>query len=391
LTRNSLLKPARISSIMQLRGVRIARGGGQIRRLDVRRYMVRSQSKPIWYNVTWCKSFWRCDCPFNTKTRQTCKHIYAVLNRISETETDPPARFDAEPCPSCGHHEPVVRRGYYKSRSGLVQRYQCKRCGVKFTARTGFTGMKYNASLITAALDLYFKGLSLRSITDHLNQIHALHISHLTVYRWVKKYVRLTGRFARRLRPRLSKTWHADEMKIRVDGKPRNLWNLMDHKTRYLVAVQITKRKGTKEAERLLTNSLRKTGLHHLDVISDGLSSYDRAIEHMRKKNSLPKIRHHTDVGLSKRKSNNRLERLNGTTRERLKTMRGLDNDKSSRKFTEGYATYYNLIRPHSALQGKTPGQAAKTWRPKNTNRWHSLIKASLEGIRERRNELSDS
>jgi transposase-like protein len=237
--------------------------------------------------------------------------------------------------------------------------------------------MKYNASLITAALDLYFKGLSLRSITDHLNQIHALNISHLTVYRWVKKYVRLTGRFARRLKPRVSKTWHADEMKIRVNGEPRNLWNLMDHKTRYLIVAQITNRRRTREAERLLTNGLRKTALQQLDVISDGLSSYDRAIEHMRENNSLPRIRHHTDAGLSKRKSNNRLERLNGTTRERLKTMRGLDSDRSSRKFAEGYANYYNLIRPHSALGGKTPGHAAKAWKAKGTNRWISLIKDS--------------
>lgn len=151
----------------------------------------------------------------------------------------------------------------------------------------------------------------------------------------------------------------------------------MDHKTRYLVVVQITKRKGTKEAERLLANGLRKTALQQLDVISDGLSSYDRAIEHMRKNNSLPKIRHHTDAGLSKRKSNNRLERLNGTTRERLKTMRGLDNDRSSREFAEGYANYYNLIRPHSALGGKTPSQAARAWEAKKANRWISLIKDS--------------
>jgi len=242
--------------------------------------------------------------------------------------------------------------------------------------------MKYNASLITAALDLYFKGLSLRSIADHLNQIHGLHISHLTVYRWIKKYIRLIMRFARRLKPKLSETWHADEMRIRVNGKLRNLWNLMDHKTRYLIVVRITRRKGTREAERLLANGLRKITLKHLEIISDGLNSYRGAVEDTRKKNPHCRIRHHSDTGLSKQKSNNRLERLNGTTRERLKTMRGLDNDKSSKKFAEGYAAYYNLIRPHSALRGKTPSQAAKTWQPKGTNRWLSLIKDSAQSIR---------
>lgn len=364
-----------VTSIIGLRGARIARNASQIRRLDAWHYKVRSQSSSAWYNVSWQKRFWRCDCKFNTRTHQTCKHIYAVLNRITEPELE----HSPETCPNCASHGKVVRRGYYKSRSGIVQRYQCERCGIKFSARTGYKGMKYNVSVITTALDLYFKGLSLRSIADHLNQIHGFHTSHLTVYRWVHKYMQLIVSYVKRLRPVVSRTWHADEMRVKVNGGLRNLWNLMDHDTRYLIAVQMTKRKGAREAKQLLTNGLNRTERKQLSLISDGLNSYQRAVGDLQNTDTRIRIKHISDCGLVKRKSNNRLERFNGTLRERVRLMRGLANDESSKRFAEDYAAYYNHVRHHTALHGRTPGQAAKTWRPTGGNRWHSLIKASLD------------
>jgi transposase-like protein len=238
--------------------------------------------------------------------------------------------------------------------------------------------MKYTASVITSALDLYFKGLSLRSIADHLSQIHGFHTSHLTVYRWVRTYMRLIVSYVRQLKPRLSRTWHADEMSVKVSGTASNLWNLMDHRTRYLVAVQIRKYKGATQAKQLLANGLRKAEQKRLVLISDGQRSYPRAVRNLQKTNASISIKHVVDSGLAKRQSNNRLERLNGTVRQRLKTMRGLDNTESSRRFARDFAVYYNYIRPHFGLRGKTPSQAARTWSPTMGNRWYSLIRDSV-------------
>ena len=176
------------------------------------------------------------------------------------------------------------------------------------------------------------------------------------------------------LTPQVSQTWHADEMRIGVDGNLRNLWNLMDHRTRYLLAIQVTKRKGAAEVKRLLDSGLQASKRTKLTLISDGLASYHKAVaDYSREKG--PTIRHRADTALAKRDSNNRLERLNETVRQRIKTMRGLDNDRSSRIFARGFAAYYNHVRPHSTLKGKTPGEAAKAWKPTGTNRWLSLIR----------------
>lgn len=71
-------------------------------------------------------------------------------------------------CRWCGLDDMVIKKGIRYNRSGPVQIYYCKRCKKKFSSRTGFEGMKSRASAVVTALDLYFRGLSLRQVAQHL-------------------------------------------------------------------------------------------------------------------------------------------------------------------------------------------------------------------------------
>jgi len=55
--------------------------------------------------------------------------------------------------------------------------------------------------------------------------------------------------------------------------------------------------------------------------------------------------------------------------------MRGLDNDKSAEKMLEANRIYYNYIRPHQALNGKTPAEKAGIDLQLEGNKWEELIK----------------
>jgi Integrase core domain len=55
--------------------------------------------------------------------------------------------------------------------------------------------------------------------------------------------------------------------------------------------------------------------------------------------------------------NNNRIERLNGTSRERIKVQRGWKSMKTP--LAEGARIQYNFVKPHMALNGQTPAQAA--------------------------------
>jgi hypothetical protein len=76
-------------------------------------------------------------------------------------------------------------------------------------------------------------------------------------------------------------------------------------------------------------------------------------------------------VGIRARETNNIVERLHGTLKDRTKPMRGLKSFESTKSLLEGYAVHYNCVRPHQSLGGKTPAQAARMEVPSN---WRGLI-----------------
>ena len=56
------------------------------------------------------------------------------------------------------------------------------------------------------------------------------------------------------------------------------------------------------------------------------------------------------------------IERLHGTIRQRNKIVRGLDDENTAQTMMDGMQIYYNFIRPHMALDGKTPAQQEYFW-----------------------------
>ena len=68
---------------------------------------------------------------------------------------------------------------------------------------------------------------------------------------------------------------------------------------------------------------------------------------------------------------NNKMERLNGEIRDREKVMRGLK--RVDTPILTGYQLYHNYIRPHEALDGKTPAEAAGI-KIIGENKWVTII-----------------
>jgi hypothetical protein len=76
-------------------------------------------------------------------------------------------------------------------------------------------------------------------------------------------------------------------------------------------------------------------------------------------------------VGITARETNNIVERLHGTLKDRTRCMRGLKAYDSTKLLLEGWSVHYNCVRPHQSLGGKTPAQAARMNIPNN---WKGLI-----------------
>jgi len=248
--------------------------------------------------------------------------------------------------------------------------------------------MKASPQVITAALDLYLKGISLRSITDHLKQFYGLKVNCSTVLRWIHRYIKLMSEYVKDLMPQVSDRWNADETTINVNGHYRWLWNLMDSETRFLLSSRLTHTRRDHEAVNLFWEGKLRSGKTPTEVVTDGLTSYESAF-----RTAFPKgTRHIRSPRFIDRTNNNLIERLHGTIKDRTKVTRGLEQDKSDNKIVQGFGIYYNFIRDHSALNGKTPAEAANIDTGLEGNRWKRLIAKSAEEVSKRevkRNRVS--
>lgn len=65
------------------------------------------------------------------------------------------------------------------------------------------------------------------------------------------------------------------------------------------------------------------------------------------------------------------MERMNGDIRDREKVIRGVKKEDSPT--LKGYRIFHNYIRPHMALNGKTPAEACGI-KVEGQNKWITLI-----------------
>jgi putative transposase len=360
----------------ELRGKEIATASSQIERLSQLNYRVESQSGHGFYAVAKRDGVWGCSCPDHIYREVKCKHIWAVEFSLRLREAVQPQVTVIEPidvhaCLYCQSPQ-IVKDGVRHNNHGNIQKFRCKACGHYFTINLGFERMKHSPQGITAAMQLYFSGESLRNTAKSLRLI-GVEVSHKTVYCWIKKYVELMEKYLEQIKPQASDTWRADEMFLKIKGNPKYLYALLDDETRYWIAKEVAGDKISREAVdyagHLFQQGKQVTGKKPLTLITDGLKAYHLAYKCEFYSLKGPRTAHVTwqDEGVDNRK----MEAFNGTVRSREKVMRSLKREDSP--ILDGYQIFHNHVRPHMALGGKTPAELAGI-QVKGENKWLTLI-----------------
>ena len=351
-------------------------------------FAVPSQTREgVFYIVKVIGQTWTCDCPDylnRCDVVEACKHVHAVrfwITARTELRNEPKPKVfaeDAFQCGICGSIR-VIKYGM----NGTKQAYWCKDCGRKFTPSL-LKKAKYTPEMITLTLDLYFSGLSLRKISRTLNDHLGTSLNAVTIYRWIQKFVPMISQYANSLAPELSDTWQADELFVKMKGGVKDtqynqksmayLWNVMDRKTRFLLASRLSTHRNVNGAVGAF-NEARKVAKDSQPerIYADKLNAYPQAMTFWEGE-SKPELVARMGVG-KPHANNNRIERLNGTLRERVKVQRGWKSIKTP--LAEGQRIHYNFVKPHQALEGQTPADVAGIG-VKAENKWLGLLKSAL-------------
>lgn len=231
--------------------------------------------------------------------------------------------------------------------------------------------------MIVAALNLYYDGLSLRKTQRNLEQIFGERVSQVTILNWLKKYSVLVKEYINTLAPQLSGLWHEDETMLSCEGRNIWFWEMIDEDTKFMVASHLSGTRTFEDTVAIFKKGFEQSKVRPRAVFVDGSHVYHRAFNkvfYTMRKNTRPELVQR--VGVRTRETNNIVERLHGTLKDRTKPMRGLKSYESTKLLLEGYSVHYNCVRPHQSLGGKTPAQAARMDAPNN---WKGLIEKATK------------
>jgi transposase-like protein len=218
---------------------------------------------------------------------------------------------------------------------------------------------------------MYFSGESLRNTAKTLRLIGA-QVSHQTVYNWIEKYTALMEKYLDKITPQVSDTWRADELYLKVKGNMKYLYALMDDQTRFWIAQEVADTKNTADIRPLFKMGMKLAEKKPKTLITDGAPNFHEAyIQEFYTTCKLDRTEHIREIRLAGKVHNNKMERMNGELRDRERVMRTLE--KSDTPILKGMQIFHNYVRPHMALDGKTPAEVAGIT-VEGQNKWLTLI-----------------
>jgi putative transposase len=292
--------------------------------------------------------------------------------QISPQKNSKNSEFKKVLCRFCKSKN-TIKRGKRKTQNrGLIQRYFCKDCKKRFTANDGFFRMRNNPEKITFCLDAYFRGMSLRKLQENLEIFQGKNSHYSTILRWIQKYCKQIGEFTDKLKLNISPSIQLDEMEFKTKGKDSWFIDIIDVRTRYIVASNYEYSRNPKELRKVLKKAKDSSNTDIFIISTDALQGYSKCIRSLWHYSKQPR---HYEVKSSSKKFNWRIERLHNSIRERTKIMRQFNQLESAKSIMKGYEIFYNFCRKHQAIK-KYPYELATDLKL-GKNKWLDLVRLS--------------
>lgn len=201
--------------------------------------------------------------------------------------------------------------------------------------------------------------------------MHRNYPSDSTVYEWVTRFSKEAIEKIAQYRPKVGDVWVADETVLRLDGQNIWFWDLIDVKTRFLLASHMSKKRTIADAQMLMKKAQIKAGKIPKVILTDKLSAYFEGVERAWGADT----KHITSRGFRVQPNTNLIERFHSILKQRTKVMRGLKDIESAKLIMRGWLVHYNYFRPHESIDDLTPSQKAGIF--SKTKNWLDVVKNS--------------
>jgi transposase-like protein len=251
------------------------------------------------------------------------------------------------------------------------QRWLCNQCHHTFIEGNSLPGMKTPSEQIGNAVGMFYEGLSLNAIRRQMEQVYGNKPSDGTIYEWIAKYSKEGIKKVKDYQPNVGNVWLCDETVLKIAGQNVWFYDVIDLKTRFLLASHLSDRRYLGDARIVLAHAAKRAGKNPRVVVTDSLPSYPQAIGDVFGCDT----RHIKYKGITEEPNNNILERFHGTLKARTKIMRGLKSMETAKLFTDGWLVWYNFLRPHESLDDKTPASRAGVKFPYSN--WQDIVSTS--------------
>jgi transposase-like protein len=367
--------------------------------LDENTYYVPSQfDSNKKYQVTHFDSY-SCNCKdFELRCKGQglyCKHIKAILlfeklknaYKIEATPLKQELNLILDKptkncCPYCNSLK-LIKRGIRHDKTNEKQRFSCKDCKKRFVLEP-IKYIKGNEKFVCLAMDCYYKGLSYRDIADQFSQFYGLNISHVTIRSWILKFSKIMEKYSKTLTPKTSGVWNADETLVltkRGQTKDKEninfdyLWNVMDNKTKFLLAsVNSGRSRKSTDAQKVFTEAYKVNVKMPNQIIVDGYKGYeDGCLKTFHNWGNQRKVKFTSIKGHRKQVNNNAIENLHSHMKECQKVRRGVTEVQD---YADGFKVFHNFIKV-CEKDNLTPAERCGI--RVNGNRWETLLLNSIK------------
>ena len=216
-------------------------------------------------------------------------------------------------------------------------------------------GMKKPADQVVLAFNTCYQGMSLNAIRRHLQKMYNNYPSDSTVYEWIEKFTKKAVKQTINYKPEVGDVWVTNETRINIGGQEVWIWDIIDTKTRFLLASHLSTKRTISDARVLLTEAARKAEKQPKVVITDHLAAYIDGVEFSFGAGTkhLPLKSFRTGLGTQF------IERFYSTLKVRTKAMHRLKSINNAKNILQGWLVHYNYLQRHEELGDRTPAQKA--------------------------------